>query len=677
MTNNDNSNDLENKTSKSKVDPAKKPKPKGPIRTEAIVPFVIVTVLTYSYFHFFFDLHLKKAFEFAGYELLGAEVDIAKVETSFFNGTFRVQGIEITNAEKPAQNMLSIGDIRFGILWDGLLKARLVVEEMAVEKIEVGTPRKSPGKVKPPTPEPPPRDPNKPSALEKAKDQALDTVEKKYEQNALGDLAAMLGGNSANDQIGKIEDNLPSKIKLAALEKDFQQKQKNWQEKIDSLPKGPEIQALGDRLAKVKIKDFKSPQELQQSLSEIDSILKEGDAKYKIVQSASEVLNSDIKGFDASIKELDEMVKKDMKDLEARFRIPKMDAKSLSESIFAPYLQPYLNQFTRYKNLVQKYAPPNLMKKKDSTEADIEMQPHPRANGVTYEFGRKNSYPMFWIKKISVSSKSSSSPFSGDIEGLVTDVTSNQVLIEKPTVATIKGDFPNQQISGVSSKLIVDNLKAESKVHYDFAVGSYPIEGKDLINSSDAQVSFKKANGSIRSNGDLVALKDFSFSLNSQIKQVDYVVAANNSNVEEILKGVFAGLPNLSIDAEGKGILPSLNLSVNSNLGSELQKGFEKQLQKKIDEARAKIQELVNNSIGKERAKLESDFNKIKSQADGEVKKIQDQINSEKSKAQGKTDQAKKDAEHGAKKGIEDQVKKALGDDGAKKLDDLKKKFGL
>lgn len=675
--------DINENSNKNTKEIAKKiPKKKGPFRTEAVIPFFIVAVLCFVYFHFFFDLHLKKAFEFAGYELLGAEVNVANVETSFLNGTFRVRGIQITNAEKPTHNMVSVGDVRFGVLWDGLFRARIVVEEMAVEQIEIGSPRKTPGKVKPPEPPPPLEDPNKPSALSKAiskaKDQTLNTVEKKYNQNMLGDIASLLGGTSGGDQLNKIEDSLPSKARLSELNKEFQEKQKKWDEKIKSLPKGPEIQALGDRLGKVKIKDFKTPQELQQSISEIDSILKEADAKYKLVQSTGGGLSEDLKKMDSEIKELDQMVRKDIQDLESRFRLPKLDAKSLSESIFRPYLQPYLNQFARYQGLFQKYAPPNLMKKKNDSEPEIEIQPHPRSKGVSYEFGRKNSYPLFWIKKISISSQASSgSPYSGNIKGKVIDITSNQALIGKPTIITVEGDFPAQEVSQFQSKLTIDNLKAQSRISYDFSVGGYGITGRDLVQSSDVQVAFKKATGSISSNGELLGLRDFSFALNNQIKNVDYSISAKNTTVEEILKGVFSGLPGISLDATGKGILPSLDLSINSNLGPELQRGFEKQLQKKLDEARAKLQAFVDEQVGKEKAKLEGEFNKMKSQIDGEIKKIQDQINSEKAKGQGKVDLAKKDAENQSKKGLEDQVKKAIGPDGDKKLDDLKKRFGL
>jgi hypothetical protein len=191
------------------------------------------------------------------------------------------------------------------------------------------------------------------------------------------------------------------------------------------------------------------------------------------------------------------------------------------------------------------------------------------------------------------------------------------------------------------------------------------------------QIAFKQANGSLKSNGELVGLKDFKFELHNQFKNVDYQVASKTPAAEEILKAVFASLPAITLDADGAGELPGISMNITSNLGPELSKGFERQLQAKLGEARAKLQAFVDQEVGKNKAKLEADVNKAKSQAEGEVKKIQDQLNAEKSKGDAKVNQAKKDAENQAKKGVENEVKKALGPDGDKKLDDLKKRFGL
>ena len=234
---------------------------KGPIRTEAVVPFFIIMVITYCYFHFLFDLHLKKAIEFGGYQALGVELNIEQIKTSFFDGSFQLKKLELTDSENPQHNAVEIGEIRFSIPWNGLLRARLIIDEIAVEQIGINTLRKTKGKVKPP--EPPKADDGQTSkVINEAKDKALQTIENKNKENAIGDIAAFLSQSNNQDQLGKIQDNLESKKKIDALNITIKDKQKKWDDKLKSLPNQQEIQGINDRISKLKTKDFKSPQEL-------------------------------------------------------------------------------------------------------------------------------------------------------------------------------------------------------------------------------------------------------------------------------------------------------------------------------------------------------------------------------------------------------------------------------
>lgn len=643
-------------------------KPKGPIRWEAIIPFTIVVALVWAYFHFFFDLHLRKGLEFGGYHALGAEVNIRSLETSFWKANLRIQGVELTDSENPSTNMLEIGDIRFGMLWDGLLRAKVIVNEMATEGIKISSPRKSPGKVKPVTPE----EASKPGFLEtegeKLKNKALDQTKKEYEDNVLGDLASMLSGSSGQDQLGKIEGTLVSKQKMQEIEKAFKEKSKAWDERFKTLPQAKEIQAIGDKLGKIKTKDFKSPQELQESLQQFDSVIKEADQKYKQIQTAGTDLNSDYKNLEQGLKDLDAMVKKDIQDLESRFKIPKLDAKSISQSLFRPYIQPYLVKFDKYKGLIDKYMPPNL-KKKGNQDPEVAIQPRPRAKGVSYEFGRPNSYPLVWIKKVSISSQAGATPDSGSIAGQILDITTNQVLTGKPTVAKVTGDFPAQEVKDFKLNLSLDNTKVLSEVLFDFGVGSYPVNGRSVVQSPDVDLSFEKAAANLTANGSLVGLKDVKFKLANNLNQVKFNVSSKNEILAQMLKGIFDEIPTVTLNADVSGTLPQFKADISSNLGPEIQKGFEKQVQKKIDEARAKIQTFVNDSIGKEKAKLEAEIAKFKAQFDGQLKKVQDQLNAQKAQAESKVNESKKDAENKAKGAVEKEAKKAV--------DDLKKKLGF
>ncbi|KHD87572.1 MAG: hypothetical protein OM95_13310 [Bdellovibrio sp. ArHS] len=643
--------------------PTKPLKKKGLIRWEAIIPFTIICALIGLYFHFFFDAHLRRALEWAGYNAVGAEVNIAKLETSFFNASLRIQGIEITDAERPTHDSIKIGDIRFSMLWDALLRAKVVVNEAAVEQIEFGVLRKKPGKVKPPEP-----DDGQPSMTDKLKAQALKEAQGQAGENVLGDVIAMLGGSDANAQLQKLQESLPSKAMLEKFDADLKGKQQAWDARLKTLPQEKDIRALNDRLNKIKYKDFKTPQELQSSVQELDKVLKDGDAMYKQIQTTGDDLGKDLKAVETQYKDIEKQVKTDIKSLEQHFRIPQLDAKALTRAVFNRYLAPYKSKFYRYKEMADKYLPPNLMKK-DKKSEDIAIQPHPRENGISYEFGRPNSYPLFWVKRTAVSSQAGVTPDAGNIKGEILDITSNQRLVGKPTVATLAGDFPSKEIFGFLLRLSLDNTKALSEIGYAFKVDAYSILGKDLVKTPDVSIAFNKATGSMGVEGKVVGLKNIVLAMNNKFTKVDYAISAQNEVADQILKAVFAGIPVVTLTVDGQGDFPDIPLNINSNLGPELQQGFSKQIQAKIDEARARIQAVVDQEIGKQRAQVEAQLNQLRGQFDGEVKKAQAQIDSQRKQAESRIDQAKKDAEN--------QGRKQLEKEGQKALDQLKEKFGF
>lgn len=659
--------------------PAKKPKRQGPIRWGAVIPFAIFILLVALYTRFFMDTHLRAAAAWGLTQALDVEVNIAKVETSFWNASLRVVGIEVTNAETPKLNSVSVGEIRFGMLWDALLRAKVVVNEAVIEQIEYGKPRARVGWVRPP--EPPSVDDGKPSLVEteaqKISDKALGKVEKEQGQNLFGDLAAVLGGSSAQVQLDKLESTLASKPMARDLEAKVKSKDVEWKTRFQSLPKESEFKALADRLQKVKTKDFKTPQELEASLREFDTIFKEADAKIKIVQQAGQDLDTDLKDLTAQARALEAQIKTDLKKLEAHFRIPSIDAASLTRSVFMDYLDPYLRKFKTYRDLATKYIPPNLQRK---GEPDPSMQPRPRAQGVSYEFGRPNAYPLFWIKRTAISSQAGASAYAGNIKGELLDLSSNQIVTGKPTILNIEGGFPAQEIEGLKTMLKVDNRGEKSRVDLDLAIASYGVSGRQLVQTPDVTMAFDKAKASLEVKSWLVGLKEFELKIDNRYREVGYAIAAKNADIEALLKNIFSGIPMVSIEGRLWGELPRLSTALTSNLGGELAKGLEREIKAKIAEAQAKIEKYIQDEVGKTKAQIDGEIAKLKSQLEGEIKKIQAQAEAQKAKAQAQADQAKKDAENQAQAAINNEKKKA--EDEAKKAaekaaQELKKRLGL
>lgn len=664
-------------------------KAKGPIRWEAIIPFIIFSALIFFYFKLFFDSNLKSLIELVGYQATGAEVNVAKVETSFMDASLKIKGIELTNAEKPTHNSLYVGEVRFSLLWDALLRAKFVVQEAAVENIGFDQKRKSPGKVKPPEPE-------KESALkkeaEKLKDEAVNKAKSQYQDNVLGNIATMMGGGTQDGELDKLKDKIVSKEKIKAFEESLKTKQKDWEERLKKLPQAAEFQALGDKMKNVKTSGFANIEELNKSVSEIQKILDEANKKVNDVNTAKNDLDKDLKLTDDGLKDIKGQIEKDIKDLEAHFKIPKIDAKSIAMSLFKRYTDPYLAKVNHYKALFYKYAPPNVTKK-DKEEPEIQIQPRPRERGMVYEFGKPNSYPLFWVKKTLLTSKFNEADAKtseiklGNIKGQITDITSNQALIGKPTIALVEGDFPAEGVTGMLAKLTVDNTKKDSLITFDARVKSYPIEAKELVKSDDVQISFNKAMGSINASVELKNYKNLGMTITSDFNQIDYAVGAKNKDVEGILKNVFQQATTANLIATGKGVLPDIDLDIESNLGEKIQKGFEKEIQAKIDEARKKIKAFVDAEIAKQKEQLEKQVNAFKGQAEGEVKKAQAQADAQKKLAEAKIDEAKKDFErrieaekqkmNAERQKAENEAKKKAEAEAKKAAEELKKKLGF
>lgn len=644
----------------------KKTKRNGIIRWEAIIPFAIICVVIAAYFNLFFDSHFRNTLEWVGYKAVGSEVNIHKVETSFFNASLRIQGIELTDAEMPTHNSINIGDIRFSMLWDALLRGKVVINEAAIEQIAFGIKRKYPGKVKPPEPVS-----TEPGLAEKIKEQALLEAQEQAGENVLGDIIALLGGSDSGTQAKKLEESLPSKVLLEKFSTELKNKQQKWDQKLKTLPQGKDIQSLGSRLEKVKTKDFQNPQELQTSLQEIDKIFKEGDSMFRQIQGAHKELNEDLEALDTQYKEIEKQVKADIKTLEQHFRIPKMDAKAISKAIFNNYLSPYKAKFYRYREMADKYmpyVPPNLLKK-DKDEDEVVIQPRPREKGITYEFGRLNSYPLFWIKRAGISSKAGATPNSGDVAGEVLNISSNQKITGKPTVLNIKADFPAEGINGITINASLDNTKIKSQVVFKFKINSYPITAMEIVKTPDIQLGFEKANGQFDIHAELIELKNLNLKMTNSFNNISFKVGAKNEVADQIIKNVFSEIPTINLSVTGEGVIPQIGLSLQSNLGSELQKGFEKQIQAKIDEARKRIQAMIDQEIGKQKTQIEAQMAQLKGQADKELKKAQEQLETQKKQAENKIEVAKKEFENQGKKQVEKEVQKAA--------EELKKRLGL
>ena len=643
-------------------------KKQGPIRWNAIIPFTIIVLLVYGYFYLFFDGHMKKALEWGAYKALGVEVNIQEFKSSFLHGHVQLTKIEITDSKKPEFNALELSTVKFDVNWDALLRLKFVIEEIAVDGIQFMSKRAKPGQVAPP---PPPS--NEPSLTSQLQEKALNKLAKENQKNLLGDISVFLKTGQFDTQLKSLESELASKKLLEEMNIKWTQKKNDWDKTIQSLPNQQELNQLKERFGKIKYKDFKTPQELEASIKEIDALLKELDSKNKQISKIKTDFESDIKTLDQDYKNIDVQIKKDIDTLKSRFKIPKLDAASFAKALFMDYLAPIIQKVDHYKGLAEKYLPPKYAKmvkgEKTPTQPDDSIQPHPREKGVTYEFPIEHGYPLFWIQKIKISSTSNAQADYGDFNGLISNITSNQKQIGRPTTIDIKGQFKKMNVSGIQFKAELNNIPAEAIVKFNLGVGAYPINNLKLIDSPDGSIEIPSTTVGTLMTGSIVGFKNYDIQFKNNFSNVSFQVGVKEPTVKEILEKTLSSIQRFDLEASAKGELKDLNFEIQSSLATDLQKSFENVLKTKIAEANEQLQKSINKEIGKLKDQVQAQTDAIKNQIQKEITKVQAQIDEQKKSGQAKIDASKKD--------FENQAKSKIQQEGQKALDDLKKKLGF
>lgn len=630
--------------------PVKKPKVKGPIRLEAVVPAAILTAAVGVYFTLFFDGHLRRAIEYIGTQVNGAEVNVGHLNTSFLGASLEIGNVQVTDKNKPERNIVQVGSIRFKMSWDALLRAKVLVDEATILNIQALNKRKHPGFVVPP---PPPS--TGPSLIDKAQDQVLSQTQKKFNKNFLGDVASILGGTDPKEQLKTLQGNLKSDARLKELEKELKEKSAKWQQRIKELPQGQELKQYETRVKALKF-DGKNPAEFAKSLEEAQKIIKEVDQKVKLVEQTSKDVKGEANTYTQAFKDLEKMVNEDIKDLQTRLKLPNIDGKEFSQQLFMQMIESKLVGVRKYAEMARHYMPPKKSAEQKQAKKEEQLVPRRRGEGKNFRFPITTGYPLFWLKHAAISSELGQSEYSGNIKGEIKDLTTDPAFIGKPTLLLAKGDFPNQGISGVDAKITLDHTKEEARESMDISVASFPVGESKLSDSSDVRLALAQAKGSSVLNAVLVD-QALTVEIKNNFNNLKYDLEAKNKVVKEIIDNILKDIPTISLNANVKGSFSDFDVHINSNLGDELAKGFQKQLQAKIEEAKAQLRKLVDERIGAEK-------NRLKAEMDKTIGGLTKDLDAKKAEVDKTVNEAKNSANAGKNSGgqkkLEEEGKKLL-----------------
>ena len=586
--------------------------------------------------------------------LNGAEVNIADVDVNILKPGIIITRIQVTNPKNLNRNRLEIEKTGVDFLWNPVLEGKWVSEEAFVDGIAWDTERASPGKLLP-------------QAQKEVRNALIDKIEERAQHELansdlmrLPEILKNFDAQSVLKNVGELE----SVKQVQALKMSLTEASGVWDQKIRNIPGQSEADAIRSRVSTLG-QGGNTISEIRTKLTELAKIKSDAEKLTKAVQEPVREVQSSVQSFGSQLGQVDDKVKEDQRSLSSRLKLPRVDTEGLTEELLGVSGLESIAEAQKWVEEGRRLMPPPSEEQAESPPPAIE--PTARSRGRTYLFGTQRAYPSFWLKQIRISSRFQDGQYTGNLQGKATHLASEQYLTGEPTIIQLRGDFPQQTLSGVHAVVTLDHRTSVPKEKIVLGVDRYLL--KDRVFSDSKPLSFKlnEAVGKTQLQGEFLG-QGFEFVGTQNFSNMKTTVNGEAKWIRDLLKSTMNSLSSLFIEFRVSKKSDGMKISMKSNLGEALSRAIRNQMQAQLERAQAQVREYVEKQVGGQKKALEAQFSKLKTEtlgrAEGRIQEV--------ASANRAVDQKKTELEDRIKQMTEAEKKKAVN----KAKSSVLRKFG-
>ena len=557
------------------------------IRWSFLLTTIIIIALIAILNILFFDKILKKVIISAGQTAVGAKVEIDYLKTSFKNCSVTINGFRAADKNNYFKNLVDIEKIRFDVRFAPLLRKKVVIDEMSLDGLRWQTDRKTSGEL-----------PKKKKSNKESKFAKMFKTAKEKTVTEFNNLPSVEMFNKIQDQIKNfdvnklIEDSGLSSIKeVEKVSADLQDKYKSYQDKINNFNYEEKInraKTLADDLSKSKFGSLADIANTAKKVNELKTLKKEFDDILAELNNAKKDVSATI---DVT-KQIKNTITNDVNMICEKISIPTLNTKNISQMLFGTKWVNRVEKVLYYISIIKQYIP------EGSDEEEVK-EVKQRALGRDIIF-REKLYPSLLISlmKVTGTTAKTKEEVGIDFSGLIKNISSSPKLVGAPIILELAGNNSTQKlaVNGLfdhRTKDSKDNIKVEIAGLSGTILNIEPNDYLPLIDTSKVNVagSFDLNNSGFLCSAD-IAFRDIKEkTLNSVEGNLKYLAQITNS-----IKSFDVNLTAQTQDSE------NLNIKINSDIDKKLYDAISKLFSAKVNEAKDKIKQKVNE-LAQEKAK--------------------------------------------------------------------------
>ncbi|MDG4811412.1 TIGR03545 family protein [Hydrogenovibrio sp. 3SP14C1] len=594
--------------------------PKGWIRWSGLGVFLAVIAGIVALGYFSFTLVLKNQLEHYASQAWGAKIEIGSLDLGLMPLELGVQNLQITDPDKPMENILVIKRIGASLNFYHLVVGRTVVEDVFFNDLALHQPRKTSG-----------------ALPKKVKKKETGKAENKATSKGI-DLPNMALPNP--DEILKRE-SLQTVETANAIERQLKDVDQAWAKLQDNLPDDKALKAYQKRLSELtqgEVSDYKNFAAKKEAFEQLKSEL---ETKKQSIEKASDLLKTQLPKIQQQVVALKSMPSKDFNRLMDKYAMNQTGLSNVTYLLFGPQIQSWTNTGLKWYRKAEPFIAKlkEMQAERAAEEAKEKALAPVRALGTDVAFKEYDPQPDFIVKRVNVSGDMQ----WGRIEGKASQVTFDHPSSRLPILFNIKA-MPKGQTTALTINGQSNFVKPDAPINQaDFSWQAYQVKQWDILKDDTLPVTMNQAVVDVAGNVSLVGLDKVDALINLNYQKVAMTVSGSKSKeVKRYIAPIFKEVNQFNVKADIEGSVTAPNIGAKSNLDQLLSKAFNKALNKEVAQVKTQLRQELN-------ARLEQELGPINQQLKGllgeQLALEKDSQNIEKMLSAKLEDQVKKEAE--------------------------------
>ncbi|MDH5473073.1 MAG: TIGR03545 family protein [Gammaproteobacteria bacterium] len=597
------------------------------IRWPGFITFTVLTTMVVAGCLLFAGTITKSILETTLTSINGAKANIDSVKITYNPLGLNINNLQITDPERPLTNSVQITQVRFSISLGDLLLKKIVVDDMAMDGVQIDTPRKSSGAI------------NK----EKNSKKTDTDSEKSIADFAVPDIALP----DVGDLIKK--EQLNSEKLINDLNTDLDSTQSNWKIIRDDLNDKQRWDSFHTRYDKIKADMNGNTAQRVTALNNAKSLTDDLKSEIKKAQQARKQFDEDNNRLSEKFKTAKNAPKDDIKHLKEQYKLNDPNAQNITQLLFGSQAAEYLAIAEKWYKRIKPYI-------EDSPEEKAEKEAHQRKQGMNVKFREFNPKPDFYIRKASIEALLPRGQFTGSI----TEISSDQSINKKPMHILLSGkNLPHRDSETISAEFNYIN-KNKGYSQFDYNIKSYQLEDVSISKSKALSLTMQKG---------LMSL-DLSSRLENArltgISKIDFNQVQFKTNKESTEKSFssmmatsFSGINRFNLNARFSGSLHDLNINLQSNLDNQLGDQLKTQLKQRSQQFEDQLKSGIDEKLKAPLARIEDKRQKL-DQLKTDVDNLEKELQAKLDDIENRIKQANKSSTEKKKDELQDKLKSKL-----------------